>query len=102
MDWISAVETVIETANQRNPQYVDVIDDIVAGRLHAGAIEAKYGSKDLVVSALSHVTRAVHGIGSGAVRPLADGGWYERDGDRYEVAPGLRDAWWAARNRVSA
>jgi len=78
-----------------DPGYLDVIDDVVAGELKAPVIEDKHGSHDVLISALAHVTMTVQGQGS--VLPLAEGGWYQRVGDTYTVAPGFAAAWRAAR-----
>jgi len=98
-DWTDRIGRVIELAEQTNPKYLAVIDDVVAGDLSATAIKAKHGSQDLIISALAHVTRTVHGIGRGNVRPISEGGWRDpqRHGGFYQVAPGFAIAWKSAR-----
>jgi hypothetical protein len=102
MDWAAKVKQVIDLAEHKNPKYLDVVDDVVAGVLDAVAIKAKYDDPDLIISALAHVTRTVHGIGSGNVPPILEGGW--RDPQRhdgfYRVAPGFAAAWKSARGET--
>jgi len=101
-DWAAKVKQVIDLAEDKNPKYLDVVDDVVAGSLSAVAIKAKYGDPDLIISALAHVTRTVHGIGRGNVPPISEGGW--RDPQRhdgfYQVAPGFAAAWKSARGET--
>jgi len=98
-DWADKVERVIALAERENPKYLDVIDDVVGGDLSAVAIRTRHRDPDLIVSALSHVTRTVHGAGRGNVPPIAQGGWRDpqRHGGFYRVAPGFAAAWKAAR-----
>ena len=100
-DWTVQVRRVIDLAAKQNPKYLDVIDDVVAGDLSAVAIKAKHRDGELIISALAHVTRTIHGRGS--VRPISEGGW--RDPQRhlgfYKVAPGFAAAWKAARGSGS-
>jgi hypothetical protein len=98
-DWAAEVKRVIDLALDKDPKYLDVIDAVVAGHLSATGIKAKYGSLDLVISALAHVTRTIHGIGSGNVPPISEGGWRDpqRHGGFYKVAPGFASAWKSAR-----
>lgn len=91
------IAAIINDAYARNPSYLEVIDDVVAGELDASQIEKRHGSRDVIVSALSHVTRKVHGIGSGSVPALEDGGWYARLGNHHVVHPAFRHAWRSAR-----
>src|SRR5262245_36660045 len=94
-DWADKVRRVIDTA--ADEKYLVVIDDVVAGALSAVAIKTKHRDADLIVAALSHVTRTVHGRGK--VPPIAQGGWRDpqRHGGFYRVAPGFAAAWTAAR-----
>ncbi len=97
-DW--KIGQIIETANRRNPQYLGVIDDIVAGELVTNELVARHGSHDVVISALAHVTRAIHGIGSGSVPRLENGGWYARLGQFHQVHPAFRRAWLGIRGQT--
>src|SRR5215510_2631798 len=101
-DWADKVARVIALAEQENPKYLVVIDDVVAGALSAVAIRTRHRDPDLIIAALSHVTRTVHGRGK--VPPIAQGGWRDpqRHGGFYRVAPGFADAWTAARGRGAA
>jgi hypothetical protein len=103
MDWNEKANKALVLALARNQKYLAVIDDVVAGHLKATVIEAKHGSHDLIISALAHVTRVVHGIGSGDVSPISAGGWRDpqRDGGFYKVAPQFAAAWWLARNGMA-
>jgi hypothetical protein len=103
MNWNVAVKNAIDLALERNAKYLAVIDDVVGGNLKASVIEAKHGSHDLIISALAHVTRTVHGIGSGDVPPVSAGGWREpeRQDGYYKVAPEFSTAWWVARNKMA-
>jgi hypothetical protein len=96
-DWAEKVKRVIDRAEDE--KYLEVIDDVVAGHLSAVAIKAKYRDPDLVISALSHVTRTVHGIGRGNVPPISEGGWRDpqRHNGFYKVAPGFAAAWKSVR-----
>ena len=96
-DWAAQVRRVIDSAEHE--KYLDVIDDVVAGDLSAVAIKTKYRDGDLIIAALSHVTRTVHGAGRGNVPSIQDGGWRDpqRHGGFYRVAPGFAEAWTAAR-----
>jgi hypothetical protein len=102
MNWKTEVEKAIEAAKEKNKRYLDVIDDVVGAHLQASVIRSKHGSSDLVLSALAHVTRSVHGIGIGSVPPISEGGWREpkeKDG-YYVVAPAFAEAWWSVRNTL--
>src|SRR5262247_2948952 len=55
VDWHEKVRRVIDSAEDE--KYLDVIDDVVAGDLSAVAIRTRHRDPDLIVSALSHVTR---------------------------------------------
>lgn len=77
-------------------KYLDMIDDIVDGGQDAATLAEQHGSADLVATALSHVTRAVHG--AGPVPVLVAGGWYERRDGQYVVGPGFAAGWKSARS----
>jgi hypothetical protein len=78
-------------------EYCEIIDAVVTGKLTAAEIAEKYGTHDLVMTALGHVTTAIQG--GDRVRPLAEGGWYAFKGhdQPYAVASGFVDAWKEAR-----
>jgi hypothetical protein len=99
VDWRKRVDDALLRIEQDKwtfyaSKYLWIIDDIVVGRKTADEIATTHGSADLVSTALSHVTAAVHG--SGDVPPLTQGGWYERQGHKYKVAPEFSSAWLAA------
>jgi hypothetical protein len=76
-------------------EYLDIIDDVVGG-LDSDAIIAKHKIRQqTLVSALGHVTAALHG--SRPVPPLKDGGWYEPRDTGFDVAPQFTAAWKQAR-----
>ena len=76
-------------------RYLEIIDDVAAGRGSADDIARRHGSPDLVSSALDRITSAVHGD---RLAPRLDqGGWYESDGGSYRVSPEFAAAWQAAR-----
>ena len=77
-------------------QMLMCIDDIVAGYGHEQLVKKYPHGLDFVVTTLSHGTMSIHKHGS--VPPLAAGGWYERMGDKYVVAPGFAHAWRDVRN----
>jgi hypothetical protein len=74
------------------------IDDIVAAAQFAAAeLSTIHGiPKESIRITLEQITRA---FGTGRVRSLAAGGWYERKGDErpYDVDPGFAAAWKKAR-----
>lgn len=102
MNWSKHVDAAMAELEKDGRVYkaadlLSVLDDVVAG-ISLSAIMANRGfKKDLISTALSHVTTAIHG--SGDVPPLAEGGWYRSHGSAlpYEVAPGFRVAWLAER-----
>lgn len=98
-DWNKRVEDALTRIDQDEwtfpaSTYLAIIDDVVVGRKSAGEIASTHGTADLVSTALSHLTMAIHG--SGDVPSLDQGGWYERRGHKYKVAPGFAVAWLAA------
>ena len=99
-NWEQRVEdalTRIELDNWTFPaeKYCDIIDDVVAGDKNVEELASVHGASDLVETALGHVTVAIHG--SGKVPPIEQGGWYERKGNVYNVAPEFVAAWLAKR-----
>lgn len=77
-------------------RYLEIIDDVAEGKGSAADIARRAGSPDLVAGALNRVTVALHG--DAAAPRLAEGGWYEDDGERYRVAPDFAQEWIAARS----
>jgi hypothetical protein len=102
-DWkgqvVDALAHLVKAGRKLSPaEYREIIDDVVIGTLTAAEIAEKHGTHDLVMTALGHVTTAIQG--GGAVRPLAEGGWYVFKGHHqpYAVAPGFTAAWKEARD----
>ncbi|RYC32813.1 hypothetical protein D3273_06955 [Lichenibacterium minor] len=77
-------------------RYMEIIDEVAAGRGSAADIARRAGSPDLVAQALGRVTQAL--LGDEAAPRLDQGGWYESDGERYRVAPDFAAEWLAARD----
>ena len=77
-------------------RYTEIIDDVAAGNGSVADIARRHGSSEMVASALHRITAAIHGADAPA--RLDEGGWYERDGERYRVAPGFAAHWQAARS----
>ena len=77
-------------------RYMEIVDDVAAGRGSAADIARRAGSPDMVDRALGHVTLAL--LGDEAPHALDQGGWYESDGERYRVAPDFAVEWIAARD----
>ena len=77
-------------------RYMEIVDDVAAGRGSAADIARRAGSHDMVDRALGHVTLAL--LGDEAAPRLDQGGWYESDGERYRVAPDFAEVWIAARD----
>jgi hypothetical protein len=102
-DWTDKVRNVItnlETKTDRvlePDQALAIIDDVVEGKFAAADLATIHSvPQEGVRATLRQVTRAV---GSGRVRSLAAGGWYERKSDDrpYDVAPEFAAAWKKAR-----
>ena len=99
--WKSRVDTAL-TRLQRDRwtapavRYMEIIDEVAAGRGSAADIARRAGSPDLVAKALGRVTLAL--LGDEAAPRLDQGGWYESDGERYRVAPDFAAEWIAARD----
>jgi hypothetical protein len=104
INWTKAVEDAITDLETKKPDRVldpvrslSIIDDVVEGMLTAAEIAALHGiTQEWIRATLGHITRAV---GTGGLRSLAAGGWYElKSKDQpYDVAPGFAAAWKKAR-----
>jgi hypothetical protein len=102
-DWNDKVRdaiTNLEIKTDRvleSDQALAIIDDVVEGKSAAADLATIHGvPQTWIRTTLGHITRAV---GSGGVRSLATGSWYERKSDDqpYDVAPGFAAAWKKAR-----
>ena len=102
-DWADKVRNAIthlETKNDRVlelDQALAIIDDVVSCNFAAADLATIHGIPQAWIrSTLGQITRAV---GTGPVRSLATGSWYERKSDDqpYDVAPGFAAAWKKAR-----
>jgi hypothetical protein len=102
-DWAAKVRDAItnleiKTGRVLEPdQALALIDDVVKGRFAAGDLATIHGiPQEPIRTALGQITRAA---GTGRVRSLAAGGWYERMSDDrpYDVDPGFAAAWKKAR-----
>jgi hypothetical protein len=74
-------------------QALSLIDDIVEGKLAADELAMIHGiPPEWIKTTLGHITRA---IGSGRVRTLDAGGWYEFKSyeQPYDVASGFAAVW---------
>ncbi len=81
-------------------QALAIIDDVVESKFAAADLATIRGVPQAWIrSTLGHITRAV---GTGRVRSLATGDWYEfkSDDEPYDVAPGFAAAWKKARGPV--
>lgn len=82
-------------------RYMEIVDEVAAGRGSAADIARRAGSPAMVEQALGSVTLALLGDGAPPrLDPprLDQGGWYENDGERYRVAPDFAAEWLAARD----
>jgi hypothetical protein len=102
-DWTDKVRAAITNLELKHDRVLEpdqalaLIDDVVEGKFAAGDFATIHGIPQAWISAtLGQITTAV---GSGRVRTLADGGWYEikNDDQPYDVAPGFAAAWKKAR-----
>jgi hypothetical protein len=99
-DKVRAAITNLEAKNGRvlePEQALALIDDIVEGKLAADELALIHGiPQEWIRTTLGHITRAV---GSGGVRSLDAGGWYEFKcyEQPYDVASGFAAAWKEAR-----
>ena len=102
-DWAAKVRDAItnleiKTGRALEPdQALAIIDDVVEGKFAAGDLATIHGiPQESIRATLGQITRAV---GTGRVRSLAAGGWYERKSDDrpYDVDPGFAAAWKNAR-----
>ncbi len=78
--WKNRVDTALHRLQQDRwtapaIRYMEIIDDIAAGKGSAADIARRHGSRDMVANALSRLTQALHGDSS--VPSLDQGGWYE-------------------------
>ena len=95
-----AAITNLEAKNGRvlePEQALALIDDIVEGKLAADELAMIHGiPQEWIRTTLGHITRAV---GSGGVRSLDAGGWYEFKSyeQHYDVASRFAAAWKEAR-----
>ena len=99
--WKDRVEAALAKLQQERwtapaVRYTEIIDDVAAGNGSAADIARRHGSSEMVAKAIGRVTAAMHGDPV-PVR-LEEGGWFERDGERYRVAPDFAEHWQAARN----
>jgi hypothetical protein len=99
-DKVRAAITNLEAKNGRvlePEQALALIDDIVEGKLAADELAMIHGiPQEWIKTTLGHITRSV---GSGGVRSLDAGGWYEFKcyEQPYDVASGFAAAWKEAR-----
>lgn len=77
-------------------RYMEIVDEVAAGRGSAADIARRAGSPDMVTKALDRVTLAL--LGDESAPRLDEGGWYESDGERYRVAPDFAAEWLTARD----
>jgi hypothetical protein len=103
-DWANKVTAAITNLDKKTDRVLNstrslaIIDDVVEGKLAVGELATIHGMpQEWIGTTLGHVTRMVQG--TGRVRSLADGGWYELKNDEqpYGVAPGFAAAWKKAR-----
>jgi hypothetical protein len=100
-DWKIRVDTALMRLQEDrwtapSVRYMEIIDEMAAGRGSAADIARRAGSPDMVAQALGRVTQAM--LGEEAAPGLDQGGWYESDGERYRVAPDFAQEWLAARD----
>jgi hypothetical protein len=100
-DWKIRVDTALTRLQEDRwtapaVRYMEIIDEVAAGRGSAADIARRAGSSDMVAQALGRVTFAL--LGDGVAPRLDQGGWYESDGERYRVAPDFAQEWLAARD----
>ena len=100
-NWKTRVDTALTRLQQDRwtapaVRYLEIIDDVAAGRGTAADIARRAGSPDMVEKALGHVTQAL--LGDETAPRLDQGGWYESDGEHYRVAPDFAQEWMAARD----
>jgi hypothetical protein len=103
IDWAGKVTDAITALEVRTRRVLEpdqalaLIDDVVERKFAAGDLGAIHGiPEELVSTTLRQITKAV---GTGGVRSLAAGGWWERKSldEPFEVAPGFAEAWKKAR-----
>jgi hypothetical protein len=103
VNWADKVRAAITNLEEKNGRVLEprqalaLIDDIVEGKLAADELAMIHGiPQEWTRTTLGHITRAV---GSGRVRSIDAGGWYEFKSyeQPYDVAPGFAAAWKEAR-----
>jgi hypothetical protein len=103
VNWADKVRAAITNLEAKNGRVLEpeqalaLIDDIVEGKLAADELAMIHGiPQEWIRTTLGHITRAV---GSGGVRSLDAGGWYEFKSyeQPYDVASGFAAAWKEAR-----
>jgi hypothetical protein len=101
-DWadkVRAAITDLETKSRRvlePDQALALIDDVVEGKFAPGDLATIHGVPQAWIgTTLGHITRVTRVVGTGRVRSLASGDWYEfkSDDQPYIVAPGFAAAW---------
>jgi hypothetical protein len=101
-DWadkVRAAITDLETKSRRvlePDQALALIDDVVEGKFAPGDLATIHGVPQAWIgTTLGHITRVTRVVGTGRVRSLASGDWYEfkSDDQPYVVAPGFAAAW---------
>jgi hypothetical protein len=103
VNWADKVRAAITNLEAKNGRVLEperalaLIDDIVEGKLAADELAMIHGiPQEWIRTTLGHITRSV---GSGGVRSLDAGGWYEFKcyEQPYDVASGFAAAWKEAR-----
>jgi hypothetical protein len=103
VNWADKVRAAITNLEAKNGRVLEpeqalaLIDDIVEGKLAADELAMIHGiPQEWIRTTLGHITRAV---GSGGVRSLDAGGWYEFKSyeQPYDVASRFAAAWKEAR-----
>jgi transposase len=104
-DWADKVGDAITHLKTKTDRVLDpdqalaIIDDVVQGNFAAADLATIHGIPQAWIrSTLGHITRAV---GSGRVRSLATGAWYELKCDDRVIAPGYVKAY-VRRNKNDA
>jgi hypothetical protein len=103
VNWADKVRAAITNLESKNGRVLEpkqalaLIDDVVEGKLAANELAMIHGiPQEWIGTTLGHITRAV---GSGGVRSVDAGGWYEFKSyeQPYDVASGFAAAWREAR-----
>jgi hypothetical protein len=99
VNWTDKVRAAIANLEAKSrralgpEQALCLVDDVVKGKLAADELPLVHGiPPEWVKTTLAHITKA---LGSGRVRSLEAGGWYEFRGyeEPYSVAAGFAAAW---------